>query len=426
VHEDAERGDRLGAALMHDVESAGQATPSQGRDETSPRYAGWRVVLACFLMAQFLFAFGLYGQSLYLTELHRLNGWPIALISGAGTLSLVICNMLATFTNEFLVWFGGPKRLSLAGLAALAASAILLASATTPLQLYVAFTLMSLSWVGMGTVVMATVLSKWFMDRRGLALSLAFTGASFGGAVLTPLLVLLVDRVGFAPAMLTATAVMAAILVPVIIAWIGSPPAADSLQPPTAPTPGATSRAALARRPAFWSIAIPFSLALVAQIGFIVHLLAIVEPKIGRAGAGFAISLMSFMAIAGRLGLGAIVDRFNPRLVAAASVASQGLALLIVMQADSTPVVLLACAIFGCSAGNLITLPPLIISREFNDRDFAVVLGLANAISGTLGALGPGLLGLAQGWTGDYGLALGLCIALDALAAAILVGRALR
>jgi MFS family permease len=409
---------------MHDVEPAGQAIPPHNRDETSLRYAGWRVVLACFLMAQFLFAFGLYGQSLYLTELHRLNGWPIALISGAGTLSLVICNMLATFTNEFLVWFGGPKRLSLAGLAGLAASTILLATATTPLQLYVAFALMSLGWIGMGTVVMATVLSKWFVQRRGLALSLAFTGASFGGAVLTPLLVLLADRVGFATAMLTSTAVMAAILVPVILAWIGSPPAADSLaQSQTASASGATSRAALARRPAFWSIAIPFSLALVAQIGFIVHLLAIVEPKIGRAGAGLAISLMSFMAIAGRLGLGAIVDRFNPRLVAAASVASQGLALLIVMQANSMPIVLMACAIFGCSAGNLITLPPLIISREFNDRDFVVVLGLANAISGTLGALGPGLLGLAQGWTGDYGLALGLCIALDVLAAVIVVQR---
>jgi len=149
------------------------------------------------------------------------------------------------------------------------------------------------------------------------------------------------------------------------------------------------------------------------------------EPKIGRAGAGFAISLMSFMAIAGRLGLGTIVDRFNPRLVAGASVASQGLALLIVMQADSMPIVLSACAVFGCSVGNMITLPPLIISREFSDRDFAVVLGLANAISGTLGALGPGLLGLAQAWTGDYGLALGLCIALDFLAAAIVVQRVL-
>ena len=416
---------------MHDVEPAREATTPHGRDETSPRYAGWRVVLACFLMAQFLFAFGLYGQSLYLTELQRLNGWPTALISGAATLSLVVCNVLATFTSEFLIWLGGPKRLALAGLATLAASTVLLASATTPLQLYIAFVLMALGWVGMGTVVMATLVSLWFVERRGLALSLAFTGASFGGAVLTPLLVLLVDRVGFATAMLTATATMAVVLVPVILAWIGSPPdgsgdrPGDLVQPRTVAVAGSTSRGALMRRPAFWSVAIPFSLALVAQIGFIVHLLAMLEPKIGGAGAGFASSLMSSMAIAWRLGLGTIVDRFNPRLVAGASVASQGLALLIVMQADSMPIVLSACAVFGCSVGNMITLPPLIISREFSDRDFAVVLGLANAISGTLGALGPGLLGLAQAWTGDYGLALGLCIALDFLAAAIVVQRVL-
>ncbi len=421
-------------ALMHDVEPARQQVDSttmtpQTRDEASPRYAGWRVVFACFLMAQFLFAFGLYGQSIYLTELQRLNGWSAALISGAGTLSLVLSNVLSAFTSELLIWLGGPKRLSLVGLAALSASVILLARAATPLELYIAFALMSLAWIGMGTVVMATVLSRWFVGRRGLAINLAFTGASFGGAALTPLLVWLVARLGFAIALQAATAVMLVILVPVIVAWIGSPPAGDAagahpgdLARQNA-SPRGLSRAELARRPLFWTIAIPFSLALVAQIGFIVHLLALLDPKIGRAGAGFAISLMSFMAIAGRLGLGAIVDRFDPRLVAGASIASQALALLIVRQADSVVVVLGACAVFGCSVGSLITLPPLIISREFDDRDFAVVLGLANAISGTVGALGPGLIGLVRGWSGNYDAALVLCIALQLAAAMVVAGR---
>ena len=78
----------------------------------------------------------------------------------------------------------------------------------------------------MGTVVIAAVVSLWFVRRRGLAISLAFTGASSGGVVVTPLLVFLVERLGFAAAMLTATAVMVAVLVPVAVAWIGLPPAA--------------------------------------------------------------------------------------------------------------------------------------------------------------------------------------------------------
>lgn len=61
---------------MHDVTS----TPSHGYAETSLRYPGWRVVLACFLLALSIFGFALYGQGVYLVELQRLNGWPASLI----------------------------------------------------------------------------------------------------------------------------------------------------------------------------------------------------------------------------------------------------------------------------------------------------------------------------------------------------------
>ena len=52
-------------------------------DESSPRYAGWRVVAACYLAALCCWGFGLYGHGVYLTELNRLHGWPTALISAA-------------------------------------------------------------------------------------------------------------------------------------------------------------------------------------------------------------------------------------------------------------------------------------------------------------------------------------------------------
>ena len=177
---------------------------------------------------------------------------------------------------------------------------------------------------------------------------------------------------------------------------------------------------------AFWAISIPFALALVAQIGFIVHQIALLESKIGREGAGFAVSVMTFMAIAGRLGLGMVVDRFDPRRVTAVSLLSQAAALLTILQSDSVPIVLAACAVFGFSVGNIITLPPLIIHREFDATSFVVVMGLSNAISGTVGALGPGVLGLVRGWSGGYDAALALCIGLELAAAAILLQRGLK
>src|SRR5215470_904187 len=398
-------------------------------DETSLRYAGWLVVFACFIIAVFLFGFALYGHGVYLAELQRLHGWPPALIPGASTLSFLISNFLAAFTNEFMARLGA-KRLVLIGILALAASLIVVALGISPWQLYAAFVLMALAWIGMGTVVTATVVSLWFVRRRGLAISIAFTGASFGGVIVTPMLVLLVERIGFHAAMLTMTAIMVVILVPVALAWIGPPPTVDPAKPqtgnsphPQMPTENGLSRARLIRHFAFWTISIPFALALLAQIGVIVHQVALLEPKIGRTNAGLAVSLMTFMAIVGRLGLGMVIDRLDPRLVTAVSLVSQAAALLTILQADAVSIVLAACAVFGLSVGNLITLPPLIIHREFSPASFAVVMGLSSAISGTVGALGPAIVGLVRGWSGDYHAALALCVALELSAAAIVVQR---
>jgi MFS family permease len=397
-------------------------------DETTLRYAGWRAVLACFLMALFLFGFALYGQGVYLVELQRLNGWRPELISGASTLSFLISNILATFTSEFVERLGA-KRLVLLGIAALAGSMAMLASATTVWQLYAAFILMSLGWIGMGTVVIATVVSLWFVRRRGLAISLAYTGASFGGVVATPLLVLLVERTGFAAAMLIAAAVTVAVLVPVALAWIGPRSQAGAgetsapSQPQSPPAMADMSRMELMRSLAFWTISLPFALALVAQIGFIVHQIALLEPKVGRSSAGLAVSIMTFMSIAGRFGLGMVVDRFDPRLVTAVSIVSQAAALLVIRQTDTVPLILAASAVFGFSVGNLITLPPLIIHREFSAASFVIVMGLSTAISGTVGALGPGLIGVIRGWSSDYDAALLVCIVLQLVAAAMVARR---
>src|SRR5262249_38919522 len=163
----------------------------------------------CFLMALFIFGFGLYGQGVYLAELQRLNGWPTVLISAATTLSFLVSNSLAMFTSEIIARFG-LRRLVLLGIAALVASMIALAFARSPVWLYLALLLMSLGWVGLGTVLIAMIVGFWFESRRGLAISIAFTGASSGGVLVAPLLVFLVQRTGFQTAMLASTAIMAA------------------------------------------------------------------------------------------------------------------------------------------------------------------------------------------------------------------------
>src|ERR1041384_299066 len=130
-----------------------------GADESSLRYHGWRVVLACCLVALFIFGFGLYGHAVYLAELQRLHGWSTGLISGASTLSFLLGSRLAAVTSDAMARIGAG-RFVLCGVIALAASMTLLAFAETPMQLYAAYIVLACAWMGMGTVVIATLVSS--------------------------------------------------------------------------------------------------------------------------------------------------------------------------------------------------------------------------------------------------------------------------
>lgn len=394
-------------------------------DESSLQYRGWRVVLACFLMAFFMFGFGLYGQGVYLAELQRAHGWPGTLVSAASTFSFLLTSVLVVFTDDLLARIG-LRPLILCGLSALGASTVLLALMQTPWQLYLAYALMSVGWTGMGTVVIATVLNSWFERRRGLALSLAFNGATCGGIVLVPLLLSLSASIGFRSAMLAATMAMVVLVLPVVVIFIGWPtqilPASGGRSGGGTAAP-AHSRRALLANAAFWTMVLPIAMALLAQMGFIIHQVAFLEPLIGRGSAGLAVTIMAAMAVVGRLSLGLFVDRLDPRLACAASMTSQAAALLVLVQSESPAVLLACCAAYGFSIGNMITFPPLIIQREIGASAFAAAMGLGTSISGIVSAFGPGTVGLVRSLTGNYTTAFALCVVLDLVAAGIVLWR---
>ncbi|MGY0575373.1 MFS transporter [Bradyrhizobium sp. RDM12] len=399
-------------------------TAATGVDRSSLHYRGWRVVLACFLMAFFMFGFGLYGQGVYLAELQRAHGWPGTLVSAASTFSFLLTSVLVIFTDDLLARIG-LRALILSGLTALGASTALLGLMQTPWQLYLAYALMSVGWTGMGSVVIATVLNAWFAQRRGLALSLAFNGATFGGIILVPALLALSSSIGFRSAMLAATIVMVVLVLPVVVVFTSWP--ADALSNAAAGVPGGNAarhpRKELLANASFWTMVLPIAIALLAQMGFIIHQVTFLEPLIGRASAGLAVTVMAAMAVVGRLSLGVFVDRLEPRLACAASMMSQAAALLVLLQSQSPAVLLMCCAVYGFSIGNMITFPPLIIQREIGSTAFAAAMGLGTSISGIVSAFGPGIVGLVRSASGDYTIAFAMCVVLDVVAACIVLWR---
>jgi cyanate permease len=172
---------------------------------------------------------------------------------------------------------------------------------------------------------------------------------------------------------------------------------------------------------AFWSVAGPFALALMAQVGFLVHQIALLEPALGRTRAGLAVAVLTVTAVAGRVALGVFALRIDFRRLTALSLLSQAGALLAMMQTTDAAWLFVACAVFGLSAGNLISLPALIIQREFEAKSFGMLVGLSTAIGQFTYAFGPGLLGLVRDLTGSYTASLALCMGLEIVAAGMVL-----
>jgi MFS family permease len=392
-------------------------------DETSLCYDGWRIVVVCFLVATFGWGLGFYGQTVYLAELHRANGWSASLVSGATTFFYLFGALIVVFVAEAVRKFG-PRNCLLAGLFALAAAAVAIGQARAPWQLYAANALLSFAWAGTSLAIITNTLSLWFDQKRGMAISLALNGASFGGIAGVPLLVIAVGRFGFPGAMIATAIAIMLLVVPVVLIFVGQPPhhlsAAAVTTAANSPSP-TQIRARALRDIGFLSVSIAFALVLFAQVGFIVHLISFLDPVIGREHAAVAVALLTAMAMAGRVLFSTVIDRLNQRLASALSFLSQAAALAIVIDSRNETLLIAACALFGFSVGNLITLPSLIVQREFDPRAFGVLISLITAISQVTYAFGPGVVGLLRDRSGSYSLPFYGCMALEVTAAVLIM-----
>lgn len=136
--------------------------------------------------------------------------------------------------------------------------------------------------------------------------------------------------------------------------------------------------------------------------------------------AGWAVSLTTFAAVAGRIATGFVVDRVHRRTVAAVNFAGQAGGLGLLATTAEPAMLYLGCALFGAGAGNASSLPGLIVQHEFPRQHFARIIRLVVAINQFSFAFGPILPARLRSMEDGYAGALGLCLTMG-IAAAVIV-----
>jgi MFS family permease len=385
-------------------------------------------VVACGLIAACSWGLGFYGLGVYLEALHRLHGWPTSLISTAITMYYLV-GALGLLVVGAALERRGPAPVMVYGSVAMGAAVLTLGWLREPWQLFAVLAVMGTAWACLSLTAITSAILPWFPDRSAPAVTLALTGASVGGMVFVPGLVAIGQARGFTASTATGAAAMLLVALPLAAFVVRHPaqPAGASARSRAADdtTAGrAWSRREALRTGHFWSLALSFGLALIAQVGFIVHQLALLEPALGPLQAALAVSATTVSALLGRVAAGALADRMDRRVLSASIFAVQAAALA-VTAASASPVALFAASVaFGLGVGNVITLPPLIVHTEFGTRSFATIFGMASAAVQLGVAVGPGLVGVLRDVTDGYAVAIGVLAVLDAVAIiAVLGGR---
>ena len=393
-------------------------------------FYGWNIVGATFVMALGSFGLGFYGIAVYVAALQQLHGWSASAVSAPVTVYYVAGALLTAAIAGVYERFG-PRVVVAGGAVCMAASIAALGVVGRPWQLYPAFLVMSIGWGAMSGAAINIILAPWFHRRRGLAVSLAFNGATLGGVVVVPALIALVGWLGFSRALAIAALVLLVTLLAIAAMIMRSRPEAlglgpDGDSPRAAPIDSAGVRDRHWRRDAlrtwrFWSVSAPFALGLAAQVGVLTHLVALVTPALGVSGAARAVSLTTAAALVGRLATGFVVDQVNRRLVASATLIVQLAGLAVLAREPSAASVYAGCALFGLGVGNMTTLPGLILAVEWPRERFSVLVGLAVGINQLTFAFGPSLVGVVRDQAGTYSAALWTCALLQAVSAALIL-----
>lgn len=391
-------------------------------------FYGWRMVAACMLCSLMGNALGLFGAGAYLHQVVTANGWTTGVVSGAVTVFYVVSALLLIPVGSGIRNVGPRPIIAVSGVA-LSCGVTLIGRVTKPWEAYLAFLLMGIGWAGLSITAVATTLAPWFDRYQGRAVSIASLGASAGGILGAPVLLFAISRVGFAATTLAAGCCASVVILALAIFVLRSRPQDLGLLPDGLPVRAHapafdrqswTLPSAL-RAPTLLSVMATFGIGMMVQIGFLTHQIALLAQSLEHFSISLVVSATAFAALAGRVVLARFADDIDARVTAAVALIVAAASFAAMATFPILPVLIGANIIFGLTVGNVTTLSPIIVRREFGAKSFGLVFGVASCAIQLIAALGPSLYGILHDAFGSYAPALIIAAVLDILAATIVL-----
>jgi len=401
-----------------------------------PFFYGWLIIGVAFVtMAISVTARTAF--SLLLPPLIDEFGWDRGLAAGAFSFGFLFTAVISPVVGRVMDR-RGPRLVILGGVGLLGSGLLLAPWIAAPWQFYATLGLL----VGGGANMMSYTaqsqyLPHWFVRRRGLAISIAFSGVGVGGIVLLPWLQSIILRDGWR----TSCTVMGLLVVLVIgplALLVRGRPGDVGLEPDGGPGAGGAARRGMVvvdaawvgtewtlaralRTSRFWWLALGYFGVLFAWYAVQVHQTKyLIEIGFSPILAAWSLGAVAAVAIPGQIGLGALSDRVGREWIWTASCAGFAIcyAALIALEAGpSLPLLYVMIAAQGGMGYAATSVMGPIVAEIFEGRHYGSIFGTLTIALIVGGAGGPFVAGVIHDVTGSYRLVFALAIALCVVSA---------
>jgi MFS family permease len=352
-----------------------------------------------------------------------------------GSFSLVISLSLFLY-GAFMPMVGrlvdrmGPRLVCSAGAILLSGAMALTGTVHSLWEFYLYYgVLVALGLAATGHVVAAATLTRWFVKRRGTAISFLSAASMAGMAVLVPASMWLILTFGWRASYMILGAASLAVTLPLTF-WVLKPgPESLGLEPdgarrsPTASMSPSFERTAVSdalRVPSFWLLAgglfnCGFSMSLLSAHG--VPMLT--DHGFHDLTASWAIGFLGMTSIAGGMALGVISDRWGRKPVLASVYILRACAFAALFVVREPMALLIIAAIGGLGMSGSLAMTSALTGDIFGRFSVGSIFGLIFLSHQSGAALGSWLAGALFDLTGGYGAAFAGACALLLVAAGL-------
>lgn len=394
-------------------------------DPRSPRiFWGWWIVLVTFLGSLAASGIGNFGLGVFVVPMTMDLGWSRTALGGVFAVRAVVHGVVGPVIGWAADQPNGARVLmTLAGgIAGL--SLVLMAFVTELWQFYIVFgVLWSVGQMAMGgNIIGSTLISKWFIRKRGRAMGFFTMGSPTGGLLFVPINALLLAWFGWQGAWIALAFLSWVLMVPLAATVVRREPEdvgllpdglasrPDSLRtsdatPTSARVPEEVSwtpRMAMRTR-AFWLLLPAFTLMSLPMGAMTIHQVpALTDKGMGLGEASLLTSLLYGTSMIVKPLAGLLVERYSVRYLLAGCYALAGSSFLILVSYSSTVSLIPYALLYGVGAGSNRVLVNVAWADYYGRRFHGSLRGVIEPIS----ALALGFSPLFAGWvydtTGSY------------------------